>query len=264
MHNAAFEAMGLDAIYLALDVHPDNLMVALDGMQAMGFKGVNLTVPLKEVAFRGLAQIDDSARALGAVNTVEFQASGLVGHNTDGTGFLKALKESFNLEPKGGSAFILGTGGAGRAVAITLAMAGVGRLSLTDVSADRVKRLVDELKVVAPGVTVTSVAPERPAQQTASLAADLIVQATPVGMKKDDPPVLPPEAFRVGQKVFDLVYMYPETGIMKSASTAGAKAANGLGMLLHQGMAAFTIWTGKTEPVDVMRSALAARVYGGT
>lgn len=261
MHNAAFEAMGLDAIYLAFDVHPDNLMEALDGMQSMGFKGANLTVPLKEVAFRGLSRIEDSAKVLGAVNTVEFEKEGLVGHNTDGAGFLKAIDESFGMDPKGVSVLVLGTGGAGRAVAITLALAGAGRITLTDVSVERTAKLANEIKGLSPKAVIQQVEATPAAQKAASLAADLVVQATPVGMKKDDPSLLPVDAFRAGQKLFDLVYMYPETAIMKAAKASGADVSNGLGMLLHQGAAAFTIWTGKTQPIDVMRNALAKRVY---
>ena len=113
MHNASFQALGLDAIYLAFDVHPDRLMEVLPAMRDMGFGGVNLTVPLKEAAFRGLKELGPSAQWLGAVNTVEFRPDGtLKGHNTDGQGFLTALQEAFDLRVAGKRLFVLGCGGA--------------------------------------------------------------------------------------------------------------------------------------------------------
>ncbi len=113
MHNRSIQSLGLDAIYLALDVAPDALMDVLPAMKAMGFGGVNLTVPLKEVAFRGFETLDPSAESLGAVNTVEFTDDGMVGHNTDGEGFLLALKAAFGSSPRDRRVFVLGAGGAG-------------------------------------------------------------------------------------------------------------------------------------------------------
>jgi shikimate dehydrogenase len=262
MHNASFRAMGLDAIYLAFDVHPDKLMDVLGSMAAMGFKGVNLTVPLKEVAHRGLTDLDPSARLLGAVNTVEFTDQGMRGHNTDGRGFLLAIHEAFSLSLKGRSVFIFGNGGAGRAVALTAAMEGASHLMLTDLDFSRTERLADEIAILAPGATVQRVRPE-PAQWDAFCPqADLVVQSTPVGMKPTDASPLASKAFRPGQMMFDLVYMHPETTVMKAARAGGAKTANGLGMLLHQGAFAFNIWTGQKADTNAMRKALEQRVYG--
>jgi shikimate dehydrogenase len=254
MHNASFGALGLDAVYLAFDVHPDRLLTVLDALRAMGFGGVNLTIPHKEVAFRGLTQLDPSAQLLGSVNTVQFSALGLIGHNTDGYGFLKAVEEAFGRGPRGDAVYVLGTGGAGRAVALMCAQAGAKSVQVHDVDAARVARLVDEIRKKFPGVEVDAGGDSK--------LADLVVQCTPVGMKKDDPSPLAVEKFRAGQRAFDLIYHMPETPFMRAAKAGGAQASNGLGMLLHQGARAFEIWTGTPPNVEAMRKALEQAVYG--
>jgi shikimate dehydrogenase len=263
MHNASFRALGLDAIYLAFDVHPDRLLTVLPAMREMGFGGVNLTVPLKEVAFRGLTDLAPSAARLGAVNTVEFvEGGGLRGHNTDGDGFLTAVSESFGEPVAGKRIFVLGCGGAGRAVALTCAAGGAAALVLTDMDPARVARLAGELRTGFPTCRLEEIPPEAAHWQAACRSADLAVQCTPVGMKPTDPPLLAPDAFRAGQLAFDLVYMFPETAFMRAARSAGARAANGLGMLLHQGARAFQIWSGRDADVSAMRGALEGEVYG--
>lgn len=262
MHNVALQALEMDAIYLAFDVAPERLMRTLPAMADMGFRGVNLTVPLKEVACRGLTDLAETAALLGAVNTVEFGPDGLRGHNTDGVGFLRAVQEAFDCDVDGKSVMMLGCGGAGRAVALTCARHGAARMLLTDLDEGRVARLKDELRAVCPALNVTCVAASPETWTRTGPEADLLVQATPVGMKPADAPLLGAGAFRAGQMLFDLIYMYPATGLMTVAREAGAQVANGLGMLLHQGVRSFEIWTGTTPPVDRMRAALEARVYG--
>ncbi|MDI6774545.1 MAG: shikimate dehydrogenase [Verrucomicrobiota bacterium] len=256
MHNASLRALGLDAVYTAFDVRPDRLMRVLPAMADMGFGGVNLTAPLKEAAFAGLKDLDDSARRLGAVNTVEFRPDGIKGHNTDDRGFLTAIEEAFAIAPAGRSIFVLGCGGAGRAVALACAIRGARRLLLADLREERAGRLADEIRALAPAVEIVPLPPD-PAQWTASCPeAELVVQATPVGMKRDDASLLASAAFRSEHRVLDLVYPYSETAFMKAARQAGARTANGLSMLLHQGAYAFTIWTGKQADVTAMRTAL--------
>lgn len=261
MHNAALRALDMDAIYLAFDVAPERLLEVLDSMRVMGFCGVNLTVPLKEVAFRGFANLDAGARLLGAVNTVQFLPDGLKGYNTDGKGFLRAVAEAFDVVPAGKTLFIIGCGGAGRAVAITAAREGAERIILADIDDVRTQRLAAEITAAAPGVAVTIAGNNATLWVRHAREAALLVQASPVGMKPEDRCPLPAEAFRSGQMAFDLVYNLPETCFMRAAAAGGARAVNGLGMLLHQGAEAFTIWTGRPAPVDVMRKALEAALY---
>ena len=261
MHNAAFESLGMDAIYLAFDVAPERLMGVLPAMRDMGFKGVNLTVPLKEVAFKGLADLDASARRLGAVNTVEFRPEGLRGHNTDGKGFLAAVHEAFGVSVKGLKLFVLGCGGAGRAVAITAAVEGAQHLVLADIDSARCRNVAADIATHAPDARV-EVAGTTPAEWARRVgSADLVIQASPVGMKPDDQCPLRPDVFRSGQLAFDLVYNLPDTCFTRAAKAGGAQAVNGLGMLLHQGAEAFSIWTGRPAAVKVMRQALEAALY---
>jgi shikimate dehydrogenase len=208
-----------------------------------------------------LEKLDESAQLLGAANTVEFTDEGLVGHNTDGYGFLMALKEAFGKTVEGDSVFILGCGGAGRATALMAATKGAKSIVLADIDTARVQRLEEEIKSLAPGISIFQ-ALEKPKQVELCRECDLVVQASPVGMKKNDPSLLPPAAFCEGQRVFDLVYMYPETAFLSTARGAGAQIANGLGMLLHQGARAFEIWTGISPSVAAMRKALENAVYG--
>jgi len=254
--NAAMKALDMDAIYLAFDVDPSRLMKVLPSMADMGFSGVNLTVPLKQVAFKGLRNLDKSARLLGAVNTVEFRTGGLKGYNTDGIGFQLAIKEAFGVVIADRSVFVLGAGGAGRAVAITCATNGASSVALTDMDARRAALTAKEIHGITRSCMVKVIPANQQAWRRACGEADIVVQATPIGMKQTDKSLLPQSAFRRGQLVFDLVYMYPETVFTKAA-----KVSNGLGMLLHQGAASFEIWTGKRPPLDVMRKALEKAVY---
>jgi shikimate dehydrogenase len=264
MHNASLRSLGMDAIYLAFDVAPDRLIGVLGAMRDMGFGGVNLTVPLKEVAFRGLRDLDETARRMGAVNTVAYEEDGIVrGYNTDGDGFVRAVAEAFEMQLAGKRIFVLGTGGAGRAVAITCAAAGAAEVVMTDVDATRAERVVAEIGALGDtGCAVQSCRGDVSAWGDALREADLVVQATPVGMKPGEPSLVPASAFRAGQCALDLIYMYPDTPFTAAAREGGARAANGLGMLLHQGARAFTIWTGLDPDTGAMRQALEQAVYG--
>lgn len=250
MHNASFASLGLNAVYLAYDVAPDHLMEVLHGMAAMGFGGVNLTIPLKEVAFRGVDQLDASATLVGGVNTVQFTPEGMVGHSTDGYGFLRDIAEQFDgLTVDGRTIFVAGMGGAGRAAALVCAREGAETLILQSRNAERRAAVVREIEALGLGTKII--------EQGDPLDADLVVNSTPVGMKPDDPPLLPESAFRPGQCVYDMIYVVPETAFMRPAIQAGARAANGIGMLLHQGARSFEIWTGTQADVGAMGDALA-------
>jgi shikimate dehydrogenase len=261
MHNAAFQSIDMDAVYLAFDVTATCLGTVLSGIRELGFGGLNLTVPLKQEAIPYLGALDPYAERLGAVNTVEVQASGVLkGHNTDGPGFLDGVGEAFGTTVTGRSVFVFGSGGAGRAVAITCAMNGAKRVSVADIDRTRAALLAEEISTIRPAVTVEAVEVSDKGMISACQAAELVVQATPIGLKASDIFPLTADAFRSGQLAYDLIYHQPETPFMKSARQSGAKTANGLGMLLHQGARAFTIWTGKPAPIEVMRGALTAEI----
>ncbi len=263
MHNAAFQALGRNAVYLPFDVKPADLGGVLDAMRRMDFGGVNLTIPLKETAFALLPpeRLDAEAQRFGAVNTIVFEADGLRGFNTDGLGFLRDLRESLNASPRERNVLVLGCGGAGRAIAIACAAEGASMLRLANRSIERARRVARDVRRIVPTATVEVLTPGPVSWSAAAREADLIVQCSASGMRPDDSPLLPPEAFRPGQALYDLVYVVPKTPLMLSAEQGGADCANGLGMLLHQGAAAFTLWTGDTPELDIMRAALEQALY---
>ena len=260
MHNAAFRALHMDAVYLACDVKPERLMEVLSAMHHMGFGGANLTVPLKEVACRGLSELEDAARKAGAVNTVCFGEEGLGGHNTDGYGLLAALQEAFGSAAEDQDIAMLGSGGAARGTALVCAGAGARSLTLVARNPERTSSLARDIVRALPGTDVRCVT-EPAEKEEAIRGASLVVQATTVGMKAGDPPFAPASSFRKGQKFYDLIYNMPITSTMAAARASGAIATNGLGMLLHQGVRAFEIWTGRNPPVDIMRDALQKAAY---
>ena len=261
MHNGAIAALGLNAAYTAYDVEPTRLMEVLRAMQGMGFGGVNLTVPLKEVAFRGVDELAESARLLGSVNTIEFLPDGsLRGHSTDGEGFLRDFKEVFGNGVEDRHVCVLGPGGAGRAVAIATAMAGAASLTIAGRNAAKTAALADEL-VALDRCRVETVVGGREEWTPVVRESQIIIQATTIGMQADDPLLLDRAAFCSGQQLYDLIYVYPQTAIMQEAEAAGAVSANGLGMLLHQGALSFEIWTGTAPPLEPMRAALEQCVY---
>ncbi len=260
MHNAAFRALGLRAHYALLDVLPGDIPRTLEELRAQQCGGLNVTIPHKEAAYRFLAAqhaLSDTARLLHSVNTVVFRPDGsLLGDNTDAPGFLDALKESFRASPRDRRILLLGCGGAGRALALTCAMRGAASLLVADLNLAARRRLLLALRQAAPGLPVAGVALDPKRLAARARDCDLIIHASPVGMKPGDPSLLPPEAFRPGQLVFDLIYNPPLTPLLATARAAGARVANGLGMLLHQGARAFHLWTGRKPPLPAMRSAL--------
>lgn len=258
MHNAAFAELAMDAVYLAFDTPPARLAPVMAMLAELGFGGLNLTVPLKETAFEILADLDDSARRLRSVNTVQFAAGRTRGYSTDGDGFLAALREEFDVTPAGRHVCILGCGGAGRAVAIACALAGAGGITLVNRTPARAERLAAELQTWMSGRGIHVVAGRGDAWRRACRAADIIVQSTSVGLRTDDPPLVDAAAFRPEQWFYDLIYHVPRTAMMAAAESAGARVCGGLGMLLHQGALAFEIWTGRPAPLDCMRRALCA------
>lgn len=262
MHNPVLEAMGLNAVYLAFDVPPEELMDTLHRFARLGIAGVNLTIPLKEVAFRNLSELSDTARLSGSVNTVAFAQDGrMEGHSTDGYGLCRALAEAFGTGFQDRGVLVLGCGGAGRAAALQAASEGAAGIALANRSPERANALADELRSRFPGVPV-EVCAHWPPPPDQSARADLILQSTSMGMKAEDDLGMSKSHFRPDQCVLDMTYVHRETGLMRAAASGGARVVNGLGMLLHQGVRSLEIWTGHPVPVEVMRSALKQTVYG--
>jgi shikimate dehydrogenase len=266
LHNAAFAALGLNWRYLAFEVHPDHLRAAIEGARVLGFAGLNLTVPHKLPALDLVDALDKSARKWGAVNTIRFESASVagrpkiraVGFNTDADAIVTALREDLKLELRGARVLLLGTGGAGRTAALKLAAEKVAELFLVNRTSSKARTVATEIKKQFPSGRVTLGYPQSD--------VDLLMNATSLGLKPDDPLPLDKKQFSLEQAraVYDMIYRPAETALLKAARKAGCRTANGLGMLLDQGARAFEIWTGKPAPLDVMRRALEAEVYQST
>ena len=254
--NAGLQAMKVPGAYLAFDVPPENLKRSLQTLSDWKAGGVNLTIPLKEVAFDLLDELADSAAFAGSVNTVEFGENGsMKGHSTDGAGLHLALEEAFGTAFKDQKVLILGCGGAGRAAALQAAREGASQVYLANRTLSKAEAVAGEINQRLPDVetNIFSCWPPKPEEMQ---EADLIIQSTSLGMTAGQEVGFSSDHFREGQGLLDMIYTKEQTPIMKIAATSGVKAVNGIGMLLHQGVESLRIWTGQEPPVHVMREAL--------
>jgi shikimate dehydrogenase len=258
MHNAAFRHLGLNYEYVPFEVNPGDLAEAVSGFRALHVAGFNVTIPHKETILPLLDEVTKLAKIIGAVNAVENQEGMLVGYNTDGPGFIESLIEDAGLKPKGKKAVVLGAGGAGRAVATLLAENCVRSLIIVDIEELKAKSLAEYLGSSFE-VDCRSVNISHPELQIAIDKADLLVNATPIGMHPKIGACPLPEDIKLNRNllVYDLVYNPAETTLIKRAKAAGARTCSGLGMLVRQGALAFTLFTGEEAPVDIMWQAAA-------
>jgi len=256
MHNAAAAALGLNWVYLPLPVRPAAVGTAVRGLAALGFVGVNVTVPHKQAVIPYLDDLSAAARTLGAVNTIVVQHEpkpNLLGDNTDWNGFLDDL-DAQHVALSGRDCLVLGAGGSARAVAYALDERG-GRLVILARRPEQAAHLLtdlglDDVHEVRPLASL--------AQVVGRMQAPLIVNTTPLGMSPMvDQSVWPAELpIPPGSFVYDLVYNPRQTRLMTQAAAAGCATSNGLGMLLRQGARAFALWTGQQPDISVMAQAL--------
>ena len=258
MQNAAFRELGIDAEYLLYDIQPDKLDDFLTGLGKSGIAGLNVTIPhkvkVKEYIER-LGSLDKHARRLGAVNTIAVTPEGLRGHNTDGPGFYRSLVEDLHFEPERKTICVLGAGGAAMAVVMYLGNA-PERIFIYDVDGAKTAALARQYGTYFDEKKLTVVSATGLGEAVA--ASDLLVNATPVGMKPTDPSPVDPGLLHQGLYVYDLVYNLPQTTLVKEATRLKRHAVTGIGMLLRQGAIACEIWTGAKAPVAVMKKALTA------
>lgn len=256
LHNAAFAALGLDWAYVAFPVPAGRAREALAGVTALGVEGLSVTMPHKTAVAEALERCSVTATALRAVNTVVRRNDQLVGENTDGQGFIDALRSELAFDPAGRRCLVAGAGGAGRAVVLALSQAGAREVVVVNRTRDR-GRAAAELA----GGSGRLGEPEEIGEM------DLVVNATPVGMSEHPtdqpdgsgatPPLLDPDRVGPDQVLVDLVYHPATTSLLDAARRRGVRAVNGVGMLVHQAALAFTLWTGEDAPLSAMRSALA-------
>src|SRR5512142_930431 len=258
MHNAAFRKLGMDACYVPFSVHPSRLRDAVKAVLPLGLCGLNITVPHKEKVIARLDELSEEARLIGAVNTVEVREGRLIGHNTDGRGFIRSLRVGAGFDPQGKNVLIAGAGGAARAVGFCLALAKAERVVFHDVDAGKAAKLARDIRRKT-GVCADSISSSH-GLAAAAREAHCLINATPLGLKKGDPLPLGREMIRPQHLVCDLVYNPPETVLLKTAKDRRARRLPGIGMLLYQGVIAFEIWTGAKAPVAVMKNALARQI----
>jgi len=245
MHNAAFRKMGLDFCYIALDVHPLDLRVAVEGVRAMNIAGLNITVPHKEAIMPMLDKVDPEASFIGAVNTIVNLNGKLVGYNTDGRGFMRSLQEE-SIGVEGQKVLIVGAGGAARAVSWYLAESGCD-LSIYNRTPEKAELLVNDLAINFRNVRHINVLDEL-------AEADIVINSTSLGLKPGDPLPFDPAELKPGAVVVDLIYQ--DTPVIREARRKGHKTLNGLGMLLWQGVLSFELWTGQTPPHEHMKDII--------
>ena len=250
MHNPALAAAGIAAAYTRLHILPGELAECLRLLPAAGFIGINCTIPHKASVLAAVDAPDETARRAGGVNTVIVQPDGTTdGTSTDGGGFSRAVRESFGASLKDLRILVLGAGGgAGRAVAMQCAAEGCATLTLANRTAEKLLPLAAEIAAFYPA--------EKISLTTDLAAVDLIVNCTAVGMKADDLSPIAADQLSARHLVYDTIYVGHRTPLLRAADAAGARGANGLAMLLHQGALAFEHWFARPAPIEVMRAGL--------
>ncbi len=254
--NAGFEAAGLDWVYLPFEVSPDELGRAIDGAAALGFRGLNLTIPHKQAVIEYLDGLSPEAEIIGAVNTVDIRDGILKGYNTDGRGFVRSIEEESGLDLAEKKVVVIGAGGAGRGVAVQAALDEASEVCVCDCDENRSRSVVSLIDSRIRAGVARFVPSTDSAIEESVRRCELFVDATPLGMKPDDRMSIDPDWLNPASLVYDLVYDPPETRLLRAARQHGCRTQNGLGMLLYQGCIAFEIWTGIPAPVADMRRAL--------
>jgi shikimate dehydrogenase len=253
MHNAAFEHLNLDYCYVTFSVRPDLLGDAVKAIRALSLSGVNVTVPHKENVIPFLDEISEEASFIGAVNTIKNNNGKLTGYNTDGKGFMQSLSET-GIDIRGKKILIVGAGGASRAIGYYLCKE-ASEVHLFDVDDKKANSLKEHLNKLKWNVSLAGARSVKDKDFFSGI--DIIINATPLGLKPDDPMPVDITLIKNSHVVCDLIYK--ETPLLREANKIGCKTMDGLGMLLWQGVFAFEIWTGIIPPVEVMRQAIGNR-----
>ena len=264
MQNAALEALGSKLRYAKIDCPPEQLAEAIDLARKAGFTGLNLTIPHKFEALKLCTELDDTARQLGAVNTLLFDGSRIVGFNTDGPGLVRAIREAFSFDLRDLRVMVLGAGGgAGSAAALQCALERCPRLVLVNRTVEKARavatqanKLLHNDRLEGPDDPVTVIPFEESALREQLGRTDLVINATSLGMKRTDPRLVPAALLTPDLMVYDMIYRPAVTRLLEDAQSANARTANGLTLLLHQGALSLEIWLNRSAPIDAMRRAL--------
>jgi len=265
MQNAALRASKIDMQYARFHIRANELRSALRFLRDLDFIGINLTVPHKIAAFTQVDETDESASRAGAINTIRVRDKKLIGSNADGEGFLRAVRSEFSVDVRDLRVMLIGAGGGtGHAIAWQCALENCERLVLVNRTYEKAQALAEHLRpyfagprVLGPATRLEAVALEESALRIQLADIDLIVNATPLGMNPSDPSPIPARLLAPHHMIFDCVYGPSKTSLLRGADEAGARGANGLSMLLHQGALSFSIWFDREAPIEAMRNALA-------
>ncbi len=259
MHNAALAEMALTDTrfftwrYFKFDVPPDDLPRALDRFHAHGFLGLNLTVPHKVIAFDRVAEVDSAARPIGAVNTLLRLAQGWRGYNTDGHGLATAVREELGATLAGAQVVLLGAGGAARGAGVECLQRRCASLWVANRTPDRLDALLAALRPLAAAVPLHGFDPSSPPENFP--AGALVINATSAGLRPDDPPPIDLPRLPRPAGVYDMIYTPAKTALLRQAAALGVPHADGLSMLVHQGVRSLEIWSGASVPVAAMQRA---------
>ena len=260
MHNAAYAAAGMDMVYVPFPVHPDHVADAIRGARALGMVGVNVTLPHKPAVAALMDALSPEAAACKSVNTVQILDDGtLMGHSTDAFGFLKSLEVDGGYTVAGRQVVLVGTGGAGQAMAVGLTLAGAGSITLLNRTAARreaLAALLERLRGDGDKPLIAHGAPDSDLARAAVREADLIVNASSLGMKADDPTPVDTDLLGPEQFVYDAIYTPRETRLLAEGRRRGCRTLGGLGMLVYQGARAVEIWTGRWPDAGRMQAVL--------
>jgi shikimate dehydrogenase len=256
MHNAAFAHLGMNYCYVTFSVKPDLLGEAVAAIRALDLKGVNVTIPHKEKVIPFLDAVSEEASFIGAVNTIRNDSGLLTGFNTDGRGFMRSLSEA-GINVSGRKILIVGAGGAARALGYYLCIV-ASEVCLYDAVTEKAEQLAHHLNTLKGNASAIDSATFKEGRIFSRM--DIIINATGLGIKHDDPVPVDFSVLNKSHIVCDL--FYKETPLLRKASECGCRTMNGLGMLLWQGVFAFELWTTKMPPVEVMRTEL-VRVHQG-
>jgi len=263
MQNAALKHCKIDMQYLRFRILPNELADALKLIRQLRFVGINLTIPHKIDAVEIVDDLDEDAKRIAALNVIKIDDGKLRGFNTDGRGFSRAIREEFSVDLRDLRVMILGAGGAARAIALQCAKENCERLVIANGTFEKGEKLADKLrdffsgpKVLGPVPRLQAIRWEENAFRFQIANVDLVVNATPVGLNRADPSPIPARLLAPHLMIYDTVYAEKHTSFVSAALEAGARGANGLSMLLHQGALAFEIWFEREAPLEVMRKAL--------
>ena len=255
MQSLAFQECGFNAVYLPFLIQENQLPQLLNAFIVSGVQGFNITLPFKEKIVPYLDILSDEAAVLQSVNTVIQTPEGWKGYSTDGNGFIRSLTAA-DISLKGKRILLAGAGGAARAIAVSLALAGVSDLVITNRTQKKADNLAELLRSIIPKLNISTFLPS-------DLRTDIIINTTSVGMY-DNGCALPDTVLDSCEQVVDIIYNPPMTPLLKKAAERSISYMNGIDMLLYQGVEAFEIWTGHKAPVESMRQSLIDSVYSGT